>query len=212
MRTRMTIILAAMATCLILGPGPATAQTPRQKVVAVRTLLREAKVANRRAQREWAEVQVVVAKELHRLRRDERAIDDYRRNQSALDALDDIPTTLTTPEPLPTTATFLGLTTTETMASVSLEWDDHPDPGLAFYNAHRATAPAGPYAQINTDPVLVSELRDPGLPFSTEFFYVVTAVDDKGFESEPSAPGQTTTTPARRPRAKESDSQQPPIM
>jgi fibronectin type 3 domain-containing protein len=79
-----------------------------------------------------------------------------------------------------------GLTAVPGAGSVRLEWDDSTDPDLAGYNVYRATQAVGPFAPINGGLVTASDYLDDALP-STEFFYVVTVVDSRDIESDPSA-------------------------
>jgi fibronectin type 3 domain-containing protein len=51
------------------------------------------------------------------------------------------------------------------------------------YNVYRGTVTGGPYAKINTAPVTATTYLDTTGVAGTEYFYVVTDVDSKGFES-----------------------------
>jgi fibronectin type 3 domain-containing protein len=93
-----------------------------------------------------------------------------------------------------------GLVATATAGGVALDWADNAEPALAGYHVYRATAPAGPFERITTALVAASAYADSGLP-ATPFSYVVTAVDDRGRESEPSAVASATPLDAGPPAA-----------
>jgi hypothetical protein len=59
-------------------------------------------------------------------------------------------------------------------------WNENPEPDVA------ATQASGPFDRVNGRPVTVSDYLDDDLP-STEFFYLVTAIDDRLRESFASA-------------------------
>ena len=54
---------------------------------------------------------------------------------------------------------------------------------MAGYNVYRSRVSGGPYEKVNTALVIGTSFRDTGLPFSTTFHYVMTAVDGLGNES-----------------------------
>jgi len=88
---------------------------------------------------------------------------------------------------------------TDSPASVSLDWDDNTEADLAGYNVGRATVSGGPYTQLNGSLLATSDYvdNDAALVNGTPYFYVVTAVDlvtGTPNESVPSAEG--TATPA----------------
>ena len=64
--------------------------------------------------------------------------------------------------------------------SVILEWADNTEPDLAGYNVHRSTTSGGPYTQIAVG-LTVSAYTDSDV--TTNYYYVVTAVDTQGNES-----------------------------
>lgn len=67
--------------------------------------------------------------------------------------------------------------------SISVNWTDNTEPDLDHYNVYRSTVQGGPYVKVNVDNVSQSDFFDSGLPDSTTYYYVVTAVDLAGNES-----------------------------
>jgi len=91
----------------------------------------------------------------------------------------------------PPPAAPTGLSAAAGDASVSLDWNDNPEPDLASYNVKRSTSAGGPYTQVNN--VTVSQYNDTGLTNGVTYYYVVTAVDTASNESGNS--NQASATP-----------------
>ncbi|MBA7491837.1 hypothetical protein ES702_02385 [subsurface metagenome] len=85
-----------------------------------------------------------------------------------------------------------GLVATPGDGEVSLDWDDNGEADLKEYNVYRADVDGGPYTKIAT--VTDSEYTDTGLANGTDYYYVVTAVDESDNESGNS--DQVLATPA----------------
>lgn len=81
---------------------------------------------------------------------------------------------------------------------IDLDWDDHPDPDsdLSHYNVYRSTT-SGSYGE-SIDSVTMSSYTDTELEPST-YYYVVTAVDSAGHESDYSNETWATTDPEYEP-------------
>ena len=107
----------------------------------------------------------------------------YVDNVTVLAALSEAPPPDTTPPAAPT-----GLIATAGDGQVSLDWADNTEADLASYNVHQATSSGGPYTQVASQ-VVVSEYTDTGQTNGTTYYYVVTAVDGTGNESNDSAEG-----------------------
>ena len=90
-----------------------------------------------------------------------------------------------------------GLVPTAGDGSAILDWADNTEPDLAGYNVYRSTTSGGPYTQIATG-LTVSAYTDGSV--TTNYYYVVTAVDTSGNESanstEVSAIPANTVPPA----------------
>ncbi len=69
-------------------------------------------------------------------------------------------------------------------ASVSLDWDDNSEGTLAGYNVYRAVFSGLSYTKLNTTPLTSSEYTDDNLNNGSTYYYVVTAQDSAGHESE----------------------------
>ena len=76
-----------------------------------------------------------------------------------------------------------GLTATADESGVQLDWTDNLETDLAAYRVHRALATGGPYAKTGPD-LVASSYLDTEVVADTTYFYVVTAVDSSGNESE----------------------------
>jgi hypothetical protein len=95
-------------------------------------------------------------------------------------------TTDSTPPSIPTGLTATGVSSSE----VDLKWTASSDTGgsgLAGYNVFRGTQ------KLNGAPVTGTTFADTGLNASTAYTYTVTAVDNAGNQSDPSAPATGTT-------------------
>jgi hypothetical protein len=90
-----------------------------------------------------------------------------------------------------------GLWASGAIQSVVLAWLDNTEIDLAGYNVYRSTTSGGPYVKltssIRTDP----NYNDTDVSMGTTYYYVVTAVDLGGLESEYS--GEVSASPATPP-------------
>jgi len=85
-----------------------------------------------------------------------------------------------------------GLTVSDpTQTTLNLSWtaptentNGSPLTDLAGYNVYRGTASGGPYAKVNTDLVTTTSFQDTGLTQGRTYYYVVTAVNEEGLESD----------------------------
>jgi fibronectin type 3 domain-containing protein len=64
-----------------------------------------------------------------------------------------------------------------------LAWDASSSV-VAGYNAFRGTQSGGPYAQLNSSVISSTSYSDPTVASGQTYFYVVTAVDSSGAESD----------------------------
>lgn len=100
------------------------------------------------------------------------------------------PTGDTIPPAAPT-----GLVATPGNTQVQLGWADNTETDFDRYRVYRATVSGGPYTLIAT--ATVSDYTATGLSNGTTYYFVVTAVDDFGYESLDSS--QVSVTPAAPP-------------
>lgn len=70
-----------------------------------------------------------------------------------------------------------------TAYSVALTWIASPSSGVAGYNVYRSAVSGNNYIRINTTPVSGLSYTDGTVLDSTTYFYVLTAVDSSGNES-----------------------------
>lgn len=100
---------------------------------------------------------------------------------------------LTSDVPVDTTppAAPAGLNVFAGIGSVGLDWDDNSEPDFADYTVYRSTVSGGGYSLLATT-VSASEYVDTDIQNNTTYYYVVTAADTTGNESEnsPQASGQ----------------------
>lgn len=78
-----------------------------------------------------------------------------------------------------------GLVATADSDSVYLDWNDNPEPDIAYYNVYRATTAGGPYTLI--DDSLTSDYDDTNVVAATTYYYVVTAYaqgDESDYSNE----------------------------
>ena len=87
----------------------------------------------------------------------------------------------TTPPAPPT-----GLSATASDAGIALNWSDNGEADLAGYRVYRSGSASGPFLPLTAGPVATSEYFDAQAPAGVSY-YRVTAVDQDGNESEPSA-------------------------
>ena len=94
-----------------------------------------------------------------------------------------------TPPSAPTALTASAVSSSQ----IDLSWAPHPDPDsdLDHYNVYCSTTSGGPYSRI--DSVVESEYFDTGLAPDTTYYYVVTAVDTSGNESDNSVEASAKT-------------------
>lgn len=97
----------------------------------------------------------------------------------------------TTPPAAPT-----GLKASAGNASVALDWNDNAENDLAGYNVYRGTASGGPYGTKVNGASLVtdSNYTDATATNGDTYYYVVTAVDGNGNESDYSNAAPATPT------------------
>lgn len=80
-----------------------------------------------------------------------------------------------------------GIEAVPTEASVELSWNLSPEPDTAGYNVYRQDA-AGQPRRLNPEPVATPAYSDKNVQRGREYSYSVSALDDKGNESEKTAP------------------------
>jgi hypothetical protein len=73
-------------------------------------------------------------------------------------------------------------TTPTTQHTVTLTWDPSTSSVLG-YRVYRGRTSGGPYAQLNSSLIPVTNYSDATVASGTEYFYVTTAVDSSGDES-----------------------------
>jgi fibronectin type 3 domain-containing protein len=69
--------------------------------------------------------------------------------------------------------------------SVTLTWVPSRS-GAAGYNVYRSDSPQGPCAKLNHSLVTTAHYEDQTVRAGRQYWYVVTAVDSRGVESQPS--------------------------
>lgn len=95
--------------------------------------------------------------------------------------------------PLPRPPESLTAAPGSASGEIDLSWDASPDDGGSFtYKVKRSTRSGGPYTQIAT--TSGTTYTDTGLTDQT-YYYVVTAVDDEGVESDPSNEASASPPP-----------------
>ncbi|MDP2923520.1 MAG: hypothetical protein Q8O30_07390, partial [Candidatus Omnitrophota bacterium] len=77
-----------------------------------------------------------------------------------------------------------GLSAVAGDTKVDLSWTTNTEPDLAGYNIYRSTTSGLGYAKINASLITTTTYQDTGLINDTTYYYVVTAVDTVGNESE----------------------------
>jgi endoglucanase len=86
-----------------------------------------------------------------------------------------------------------GLTATPVAPSqIDLDWNDNNEQDLHSYNVYRSETSGGPYDLVVGN-VMESTYLDSGLEAGTTYYYVVTAVDTSGNESDDSDEASATT-------------------
>ncbi len=106
---------------------------------------------------------------------------------------------LGTGDPAPSApANLIATGSLDSPVRVVLDWNNNTEIDLAGYNVYRSLAAGGPYSWINPAGLVAgSSYQDLGVSLGVTYHYVVTAVDDGGNESLPSAeahavPGDST--------------------
>jgi hypothetical protein len=90
-----------------------------------------------------------------------------------------------------------SLTATAGPGSVSLDWLDNGEPDLASYSVYRSTTAGSGHALI-AEELTSSQYTDTGLTGGTTYYYVVTAKDASGNESDQS--NEASATPSDPPQ------------
>jgi len=94
----------------------------------------------------------------------------------------------------PPPAAPTGLTATPVSSSqINLTWNPNTEDDLDHYNVYRSGTSGGPYTQIGSAPKTDPLYSDAGLAAGTTYYYVVTAVDTAGKESDNSNQTLATT-------------------
>ena len=73
---------------------------------------------------------------------------------------------------------------------VTLSWRSNN--GAAGYNIYRGASPAGPFSKINPSPHPNSSFTDTSVEDGATYFYITTALNQRGKESKPSNQVQVT--------------------
>lgn len=76
---------------------------------------------------------------------------------------------------------------------VSLNWSGISDPDIVGYNIYRKDSKSGIVEQLNDVPVAVTFFEDNDVEPNDTYYYVVTAVNTNGYESDPSDVVKITT-------------------
>lgn len=177
----MTKRIVGLVIAAAFIASAATAQTPRQKVIARRQAIVERIQDVRAAQQEWEEVIDYARKKVAKLEaREARLREALEGVREAVAAIDDQPTSLTDAVDIPTTLTA-------SLGGIQLDWDESPESDLAEYRIYRDGALIGASES--------SAYSDLGLRAGTSHSYAVTAVDFSGNES-----GRSNTATATAPR------------
>jgi hypothetical protein len=88
------------------------------------------------------------------------------------------------------TTTFSVTVAQGTAYSVSLAWPSSPSSGVTGYNVYRSTVSGSDYTKINTSAVTGLNFVDGSVLDGAMYFYVVTALDSSGNESNYSPQAQ----------------------
>ncbi|MBN1766119.1 MAG: carbohydrate binding domain-containing protein [Sedimentisphaerales bacterium] len=111
---------------------------------------------------------------------------DNSTNESGYSNEDDATPVNSTPPAAPT-----GLTASDIIGSISLDWNDNSESDLDGYNVFRSTTSGSGYSQINVSLVSSSDYIDHTVSNDITYYYVVTAVDiasnESGYSNEDSA-------------------------
>ncbi len=82
---------------------------------------------------------------------------------------------------------------------IEVSWQPSASSDVHRYRVYHSLDTGGPYELRNEDPVDHALYLDVGLSGNTRYYYVVTAVDTSGNESDPSAEYSTSTNPPQMP-------------
>jgi fibronectin type 3 domain-containing protein len=66
---------------------------------------------------------------------------------------------------------------------VDLSWVGSTSSGVVGYYVYRGTVSGGPYSKLNSTPAPTTNYTDTSVQSGVTYYYVVTAVDNKGMES-----------------------------
>ncbi len=94
----------------------------------------------------------------------------------------------TTPPAAPT-----GLAAVGGDGVVTLDWDDNGETDLSGYTVYRATSSGGPYTALNGSLLTASDYGDGTVTNGVTYYYVVSATDTSGNESDQG--GEASATP-----------------
>ncbi len=86
----------------------------------------------------------------------------------------------------PTTLALAGNGVAPIAHEVDLFWDPSSSPDVAGYNVYRAIQSGGPYMKLNPVLIVSTTYTDATVMSGTTYFYVVTAEDVNGVESQSS--------------------------
>ena len=89
-----------------------------------------------------------------------------------------------------------GLTAGGGDQQITLAWNTNGESDLAGYNVYRSQVSGSGYAKVNGALLTTPAFDDSGLTANTTYFYVVTAVDTSGNESNNSTEASAVTDPA----------------
>lgn len=87
---------------------------------------------------------------------------------------------------------------TATRAAIDLSWQPNGEPDLAGYHVYRSTA-SGSFQRLTSAPVLGPAFSDTTVTPGTAYTYRVTAIDNSGNESPPSAEVTEIARPPQHP-------------
>ena len=103
----------------------------------------------------------------------------------------------TTETPSPPSAPTGFSAATVSSSEIGLDWNDHPEQDVNHYCVYRSQSPGvecnATNLVANVSGRLNSDYTDSGLSGTTVYYYRVTAVDDSGSESDPSAEDSAVT-------------------
>jgi len=74
--------------------------------------------------------------------------------------------------------------------SVDLSWTASASAAVTGYNVYRSSLPTGPFERLNSALVSGTTYTDAAVASGMTYYYVVTAVDSSGRESDASSPAE----------------------